>query len=232
MISSVARRLPAAILSHLTARVGLLPRSSQPRRSNLDRRRCHGADHRGVTAAERAGGPASCGRSSEGIPSMPPRCAVGPFARGSHPRGVRGAWRGRRAAGRLGQPRPVLLRDLLPPAGHAVFRQAWRLAGNLLWVAVMLVAFWRSPAGPMWKLVLFLLAAGRDVGPRVPRSVADVDDDPVSQRPGRRSLRAPGARLPDRAAVEPVQPVFVGLGLPLRAHHPGRVAVLLGPGLP
>jgi signal transduction histidine kinase len=38
-----------------------------------------------------------------------------------------------------------------------VYSQAWRLAGNLLWVAVMLVAFWRSPAGPMWKLVLFYL---------------------------------------------------------------------------
>ena len=39
-------------------------------------------------------------------------------------------------------------------------RQAWSLAGNLLWVAVMLVAYRRSPAGPMWKLVLFYLAAG------------------------------------------------------------------------
>ena len=39
------------------------------------------------------------------------------------------------------------------------YSQAWRLAGNLLWVAVMLVAFWRSPAGPMWKLVLLYLVA-------------------------------------------------------------------------
>ena len=38
------------------------------------------------------------------------------------------------------------------------YSQAWRLAGYLLWTAVMLVAFWRSPAGPMWKLVLFYLA--------------------------------------------------------------------------
>ncbi|HEX7345718.1 MAG TPA: histidine kinase [Candidatus Limnocylindrales bacterium] len=39
------------------------------------------------------------------------------------------------------------------------FSQAWRLGGNLLWVAVMLVAYRRSPAGPVWKLVLFYLAA-------------------------------------------------------------------------
>ena len=38
------------------------------------------------------------------------------------------------------------------------YSQAWRLVGTLLWVAVMLVAYWRSPAGPMWKLVLFYLA--------------------------------------------------------------------------
>ena len=39
------------------------------------------------------------------------------------------------------------------------YSQAWRLAGYLLWAAVMLVAYWRNPAGPMWKLVLFYLVA-------------------------------------------------------------------------
>ena len=39
------------------------------------------------------------------------------------------------------------------------YSQAWRLVGNLLWVAVMLVAYRRSPAGPMWKIVLLYLVA-------------------------------------------------------------------------
>ena len=88
-------------------------------------------------------------------------------------------------------------------------RQAWSLAGNLLWVAVMLVAFRRSPAGPMWKLVLFSGCRG-DVGGRVHRPGADVDDYPVLRHPRRRSPGAHGAGFPTGWLMGRFDRVFVG----------------------
>jgi len=48
---------------------------------------------------------------------------------------------------------PILWPFGLGPS-WSVVNQAWFLFIDLLWVAAMLVTYWRDPDGPMWKLFL------------------------------------------------------------------------------
>jgi signal transduction histidine kinase len=61
----------------------------------------------------------------------------------------------------------AIVRQLAPflwpfdlPSSWSLIDQLWLLAIDLLWVAAMLVTWWRDPAGRMWKLFLLYLVVG------------------------------------------------------------------------